>query len=277
MVSLGEDDVVKLKENAQRIMQRIQGDYIKQYHNTHQDMANYVIQEMFLRAVGGTAEEKDSSSHYSRPRRRRAPTPGSSGDGDGGPPPVTPRDKESPENKKKLDRNYPNVSMLHEGVLSRIGKLEQEIWDLKKTPSSGGSPEETEGLSVGEMVEKLQEEVRVQGGRVKETEVAMEEARATVRGTEDALREMAALRESQAAVTELKSLVELQGKQFQEELQSMTDELAALRAEVEEGRKEKSQIEGGKRVSLHLQELIMSPESAQRNRDIVNTLNAAQV
>ena len=58
VVSLGEDDLVKLKENAQRIMQRIQGDYIKQYHNTHQDMANYVVQEMFLRAVGGTAEEK---------------------------------------------------------------------------------------------------------------------------------------------------------------------------------------------------------------------------
>ena len=269
MVSLGEDDLMKLKENTQRI---------KQYHNTHQDMANYVVQEMFLRAVGGTAEEKDTSSHYSRPRRRRAPTPGSSGDGDGGPPPVTPRDKESPENKKKLDRNYPNVSMLHEGVLSRIGKLEQEIWDMKKTPSSGGSPEETEGLSVGEMVEKLQEEVRVQGGRVKETEVAMEEARATVRGTQDAVREMeAAVRESQAAVTELKSLVELQGKRFQEEIQSMTDQLAALRAEVEEGRKEKSQIEGGKGVSLHLQELIMSPESAQRNRDIVNTLNVTQV
>ena len=250
VIELGENDHKKLRENGQQIMRNIQGDYIKQYRNAHQDMAKYVVQEMFLKAVGSSQD--NTEPHYRSPKRR-------GGAGDGGSEPTTPQEDSPEEVKKKKERNYPNVTLAHEGVLSRVGKLEQEIWSMKKVTSTTNITDETNSKKLSEEIEKLQEEISEQGVKVQEAESAMKEAQTTT--------------------TELKSLVEVEQNQFREEIQSMSAELVALRAELEDAKKEQSHlvedsVNGGQ---IHQQYLLASPVTAQRNRDIVYTLTAAQV
>ena len=82
-------------------MRKIQGDYIKQYRNAHQDMAKYVVQEMFLKAVGSSQDNIEP--HYLCPKRR-------GGAGDGGNEPTTPQEGSPEEVKKKeKERNYVHV------------------------------------------------------------------------------------------------------------------------------------------------------------------------
>ena len=235
VVDLGDGDREQLKEKSQQIMRKMQGDYIKQYRNAHQAQAEYVVQEMFLKAVGVSEETKKNPVPH--PRRKKS------------------------ESAERSD--HPNVSPVHEGILARLGKLEETVWKMKKSKfsASGGDAEE----------KKMEKEEESAG---KETTASL------IQGLEEKMKE----REGQveATVSELRSLVELQQKQTQEELQRMGVELVALRGEVEEGRREVGQLQeipvGPQQMaSLYQQELMGSPETAQRNRDIVSSLSAAQV
>ena len=234
LVKLSESDHEQLCEKSKQIMRQIQGEYIKQYRSAHQDQAEYVLQDMFLKAVSSTEEE-----HTTLPKK------------------VT-----SGENP------YPNVEPIHVGILSRLGKLENMMWKMQKSQASTAVHEsskesELEPDAVGEenelkasaLSQELRQQLEEQSGALDavKTELAEQTAR-----------------------------LELQQRQFEEELQQMTAENAALRGEVEEVRREMQQLQEnpvhpGQVALLYQKELLGSPETAERNRNIVSTLTSVQV
>ena len=217
VMELKESDYQQLKDKSQRIMRRIQGEYIKQYRNAHQDQANYVVQEMFLKAVGN-AEESTV------------------------PPPQ--------EREPSQECNYPNVKPQHEGVLSRLGKLEDIVWKMKKSQTAKQD-------NRGESIQNGTGQVNKHEGIDKSSE---------------------AIVAVKSELSELKSIFELQQKQFQDELQRMQAELVALRGEVEEGRMQENPMHPQQiTTSLYQQELLASPETAERNRRLVAALSVDQV
>jgi hypothetical protein len=222
IMELKESDYQRLRDKSQQIMRRIQGDYLQQYRNAHQDQANYVVQEMFLKAVG-TGEE----DAVPRPRVR----------------------------DPSQEHNYPNVKPLQEGLLSRLSKVEDMVWKMKKSQTVKRS-------SRGESIQHEYQNV---------SEANQQNEHEAVDKPSEALRAL----ESQ--VGELKLVCELQQKQFQEELQHMLTELVALRGEVEEGRKENPGHQQQDTTSLHQKELLASPETAERNRALVAALSVDQV
>jgi hypothetical protein len=77
----------------------------------------------------------------------------------------------------------------------------------------------------------------------------------------------------EATVSELRSLLEEQQKSIQEELGRMSVELVAMREEMKRNDAEAHQ----QGTSPYQHELLGSPETAQRNSDIVKSLTRAQV
>ena len=235
VVELGDRDRRQLKEKSDEIMRKIQGEYIKQYRNAHQAQAEYVVQEMFLKAVGGLGEEKKS--------------------------PVAPPRKKKPESLQvaENDDDYPNVTPVHEGLLSRLGKLEDAVWKMKKSQTRRQS-----------QTQETEEEGEEGAGK---------ETASVVRGLEEKMREREGkVEEVETTVSELRSLLEQQQRQIQEELVKMSVELVALREEVKEGKREQEfSVVHQSEISHRQQELQGSSEIAEKNRDIVSTLTATQV
>ena len=262
VVELSEGDRDPLREKSEQIMKKIQGEYIKQYRNAHRDQANYVVQEMFLRAVGASEDEPQKKTPVAPPRKRKSAS---------------------------VDSDYPNVTPVHEGLLSRLGKLEDAVWKMKKAQASasaigngavkeGEKETEKEGEKETEKEGEKETEKEGEGETEKEGEGERETA-SVVQSLEEKLKEKEEQVELvESTVTELKSVVQLQQQQFQEELQRMSAELAALRGEVEDGRGEGgSSVSLQQVTSLYQEGLLATPETAQRNRDIVSTLTAPQV
>ena len=262
VVELNEADEEQLKKKSEEIMHQIQGDYLRQYRNAHLEQADYVVQDMFLRAVG-EPEVVAEKSPVAPPRRKKA------------------------SSVEKSDYDYSNVQPMHEGLLSRLAKLEDTVWNMKKTHASASTTADSPTAQEKEMVKDRVQE--------KEDEKAAEEIReqkaetpTLVQKLEKKLKE----KEKQVEVleltmVELKSLVEHQSQQFQEELGKMSAELAVLQGEMEDDKKkaaeevkeagEVSSVNCEQANSLYQQELLASPETVERNRDIVNSLTAAQV
>ena len=241
VVELGEGDRDLLREKSDTIMRKIQGEYIKQYRNAHQAQAEYVVQEMFLKAVGGAEKVKS---------------------------PVAPPRKKKAESEEKEDGNYPNVSPVQEGLLSRVGKLETLVWNMKKSRASISAAEDLEAE------EKASEA---------ETNFS-EELAASLRGLEEKMNEKMNERERKVAelestVSELRSLLQQQQKHIQEELQRMSVELVAMREEMKEAKRAEDTEQQQLASSLNRQEAAQlgSPETAQSNRDTARSLTAAQV
>ena len=224
VMELKESDYQQLRDKSQQIMRRIQGEYIKQYRNAHQDQANYVVQEMFLKAVGSTEESAD-------------------------PPPQ--------EREPSQEHNYPHVKPQHEGVLSRLGKLEDIVWKMKISQTA---KQTNKGKSIQNGT-----------GQANVSEADKEYKHEEVDKSNEVIWAV------RSELSELKSVFELQQKEFQENLQCMQAELVALRGEVEEGRMQRNPVHPQQITSLSQQELLASPETAERNRHLVAALSVDQV
>ena len=251
VVELREGDREQLQEKSDTIMRKIQGEYVKHYRNAHQAQAEYVVQEMFLKAVGGLGDEKERV-------------------------PVAPPRRKKSGSVEKEESDYPNVSPVQEGVLSRLGKLEQLVWKMKKSRVSTSASEdraeeeredetkERVSKETASVVESLQEKMR-------ETEEKTGEKEEKMREKEEKMREIEVKVEAlEATVSQLRSLLEEQQKQNQEELGRVSVELVAMREEMKRNEAEANQ----QGTSPYL---LGSPETSQRNRDIVQSLTAAQV
>ena len=198
VVKLKDSDYKQLQDKSKQIMCRIQGEYIKQYRNAHQNQANYVVQEMFLKAVSGTDRESTT-------------------------------DEDLPETDSVDELDYPNIKPFQEGLLSRLTKLEDRVWQLKK--------------SQADIIRKRSDDEK---GRL-----------------------------------ETIAIMKSQQTQFQEQVQCMRAEIVALQSEVMEGQRElghqENPVQPHQVALLYLQELLASPETAERNRNIVATLTPVQV
>ena len=237
VVKLRDSDYEQLKEKSQQIMCQIQGDYLKQYRNAHQNQADYIVQEMFLRAVDAS-EEEDSTPAVPAPRERKC--------------------SDTRENSEEREDTYPNVQQIQEGLLSRLGRLEETVWKMKKARAHSTSTSNMEDMAATQngtetATHKLQEQLEEQKRSVK------------------------------SDVAELKTLLESQQQHFQEELGKMQAALMAVQTEVEEGRREMEGLrknpthEPEQVTPLYQQELLASAETAKRNRDLIATLTATQV
>lgn len=232
VVKLKENDYEQLRDKSTQIMRRIQGDYIKQYRNAHTDQADYIVQDMFLKAVTTTDET--------------APSP----------------ETDSANEQCNQDHDYPNIKPVHDSLLSRLGKLENIVWKMKESQALGTNESE-KSMTKSETDPEPSEATSHVDDQQQPPETHSE-------GVDDIRTEL----------MELKTQLKLQQKQFQEELQRMQAEVVALQSEVAEGRKELQDNPPPPQpqaISIHQQQLLATPESAERNMQIVATLTPAQV
>lgn len=279
VVKLEDKDREQLKERSQQIMQKIQGDYIKQYSSAHQDQAEYVLQEMFFKAVGIKKEQKKSP--VARPRKKRV------------------------SSEERDENDYPNLSPVQEGLLSRLAKLEEAMWKMKKSRSSSSlkekkRTEEKEGEEQKEEKEEEEgkkEEEEDEGKEGKEEEVkekedgemAGRELAGTVQRLEENMKKTQGQVEAvESAVAEVKSLVTQQQKEIREELEQLSVKLVSLCEESMERRREEKNLDekrkdlespgGSQRViPLQSEEVLSCSENVQQNKEDVMNLTSTQV
>ena len=319
VLKLKESDYEQLRDRSAQIMRRIQGDYIKQYHNAHQNQADYIIQDMFLKAVTATEETDEPHPHdpTDEPHPHDPTDEPHPHDPTDEPHPHDPADEphpHDPANEPHIhdpvephthdptndphthdptnephthdpsdephthnptdelhthnptdephphdptdephshDHNDPNINPVQGSLLSRLGKLENMVRKMSKPQALVTS--ETTGDD-----QESQPSDHVNGQPEQHSEGLHTE------------------------LTELKTQLKLQQKEFHEELQCMQAAMVALQNELAEGRKEQGQLQNPihphpQAVSSHQQELLATPETAERNRQIVATLTSAQV
>ena len=275
VLKLKESDYEQLRDKSTQIMRRIQGDYIKQYHNAHQNQADYIIQDMFLKAVTSTDETDEPHPHDTtdEPHPHNPtdephlhdptdePHPHDSTDEPhphdptdephdptDAPHPHDPANEPHPHNPTDEphphDPNDPNINPAQDSLLSRLGKLENMVRKMNKPQAVVTTGDDQESSPSDHVNEQPQQHSN---------------------GVEGLHTEL----------TELKTQLKLQQKEFQEELQRMQAAMLALA----EGKKEQQDPvhPHPQTVSSQQQELLATPETAERNRQIVATLTSVQV
>ena len=236
VVELPEDSYKQLCEKSRQVHDEIQGEYIKHYRYAHFDQADYVLQEMFLRAVSSPDNEyinipgKDDSTVYS----------------------------------------YPNVHPVYQKVLARLDTMAErltEIEDMTSTSKLERKASLEQGLDAVN-----RSEVEALGTQLQKQMEVLEVTKT----------ELAELNAQQQSAREESNNLATQHKQLEEDVQQLRAENVALREEVEEVRKEMKQLQenplqSSQVASLYRQELLCTPETTERNKKILATLNEVQV